>query len=270
MSILSLDRQPAILEYLGSQPAPPTLEFLDALLVRYTRTVPWESASRIVRRANTANTADCPRWPNEFWQTAIEHGTGGTCFESNLAFFALLRTLGFEGYLTINNMGDSIGCHTAIVILLDGQPYLTDVGLPIFAALPLNPNQPMSRTTPFLTYTTVPIAPGKFEIERSPHPKPNCFTLIDTPIDLENYVAATTNDYGDEGLFLNRVVINKVVNEELWRFSNDTTPLRMESFPEGVPIHHPIGNDPATTVANQFGIDVEIVRSALALTPTQT
>lgn len=70
----------------------------------------------------------------EFWSDALQHGFGGTCYESSLAFYGLLDALGYEGYLTVNDMGDSRGCHAAIVLLLNGQKYLVDITIPIHAA----------------------------------------------------------------------------------------------------------------------------------------
>lgn len=264
--ILNTERKQAVLDYLGVAQAAPSVALIDQLLTAYTQKVAWESASRIVRRANTGATEDCPRWPDEFWQTAIRLGTGGTCFESNLAFFALLRALDFEGYLTINNMGEQIGCHTAIVILIEGQKWLVDVGLPIYAALPLDETQPNSRETPLLNYRTVPIGDHRFEIERSPHPRPNAFTLIDRPMDAVPYREATTRDYGAGGLFLDKVVINKVVGGQAWRFNSSEQPLHLEQFVDGVRVDHALEGDwdaVGAMVGARFGIAPEIVQGAL-------
>ena len=116
---------------------PPNLNTLRRLLERYTRTVPWESASRIARRAQRTDAADCALLGEAFWESHFALGSGGTCYESNYAFFALLRRIGYDGYLTINDMGSAIGCHSAIVILLHGRKYLVDVGLPLYAIVPL-------------------------------------------------------------------------------------------------------------------------------------
>src|SRR5687767_6647830 len=90
-----------ILAYLDVRMMEPDTEFLDTLIAAYVRTVPWESASRIIRRENTAETVKCPRWSETFWQDAMHYGTGGTCFESNYAFLRLLQGLGYEGYFTV-------------------------------------------------------------------------------------------------------------------------------------------------------------------------
>lgn len=83
---------------------PADLATLQQLVTCYTRTVPWESASRIMRRARLAESADCVLLGEAFWESHFTRGTGGACYESNYAFFGLLRWLGFDGYLTINDM----------------------------------------------------------------------------------------------------------------------------------------------------------------------
>ena len=159
----------AVLGYLGVTPGPPALALLDALVAAYTRTVPWESATRIVKRAATADVAACPRWPQEFWTDAVQRGAGGTCFESNYAFFSLLRALGYDGYLTVNDMGNTAGCHTAIVVMLAGERWLVDVGLPLHTPLPLHPTLATSRRSPFHTYTVYPRVEGRYSVERDVH-----------------------------------------------------------------------------------------------------
>lgn len=254
-----------VLAHLGVAPGAPAAELLDALVTAYTRVVPWESASRIARRAETAAIADCPRWPEEFWRQTFRQGTGGTCFESNYAFFALLRALGYDGYLTINTMGEQVGCHTAIVILLDGGRRLVDVGMPLYLPLPFGPDAAASRRTPFHTYTVRPDGPGVYQVERAPHPHPNCFTLFDRPIPDATYRAALTNDYAPTGYFNDRVILTKVIGEEIWRFNGIVPPL-MESFVYGGRADQPLAGDYAAAVAARFGIDAAIVRTALRVT----
>ncbi|MCP4359607.1 MAG: hypothetical protein GY796_16490, partial [Chloroflexi bacterium] len=150
--ILSTKLTNDILVHLGIMAVPqtPSIPFIDSLIHAYCRTVPWESAFRIVRRAAVTNPTNCPRWPDQFWREAIQKGSGGTCFESNYAVLTLLQALGIDGYLTINNMEDSIGCHSAIIIWLAGQKWLVDVGFPLYAPLPISPHGTMYRSSEFL------------------------------------------------------------------------------------------------------------------------
>ncbi len=83
-----------VLAFLKVSPASPTRALLDSLIAAYGRAVPWESASRIARRSQRSTSSDCPRLSEEFWNEAMRFGTGGTCFESNYAFMALLGSLG--------------------------------------------------------------------------------------------------------------------------------------------------------------------------------
>ena len=262
MSTISLDnrQKSEVLAHLGVPEMAATLPFLEQLLAAYYCTIPWESAFRIVRRAET-NTPS-PRWPEQFWHEALTQGSGGTCFESNYAFFALLQSLGFAGYLTINNMGESIGCHTAIMILLEGQKWLVDAGLPLYAVLPIKSQEVVQRSSPFLDYTVRPDGRFHYQIERSPHPKPNAFTLIDEPVDDAAYRAATTADYGENGLFLDTVIVNKIINNQPWRFNMAERPWRLNRFDWGRRIDYEMAGDAATAVAEHFGLETAVVQKA--------
>ena len=242
----------------------PTVDFLEALITAYTKAVPWESAFRIAKQARCGgNTAVCPRWPEEFWQDNLEQGGGGTCFESNYAFFSLLRALGYAGYLTINNMGETVGCHTAVVVQLEGLNWLVDAGFPLYAPLLLDPDHTVGRSTPFLQYAVRPDGRSRYQIEQSPHPKPIAFTLIDQPVSDADYRAATTADYGENGLFLNRVIITKVVNGRVYRYNAADNPHQMESFRGGQRTVHLLEGDPVTAVAAHFQMNAAILRTAV-------
>lgn len=261
---LSDDLAAKVLNYLEVEPAPPDVDLLDRLLSAYTSKVPWESVFRIARRASTADLRACPRWPALFWRDAMERGGGGTCFESNYAFYSLLRRLGFDGYLTINNMGESIGCHTAIVLYIDGEKWLADVGLPIYTALPINEAGPTQRASFAHTYRVAPDGPKRFRILRDNHPKEECFILVDEAISDSLYRRATTEDYGDSGYFLDRLIINKVVGGKQWRFNGSERPLRLESYAAGERTDYPLDKDFVRTVAEHFAMDATVLGQALA------
>lgn len=231
---LMSSQQETILDYLELVPADdPGLSFLEELITAYTRRVPWESAFRIVKRGNTSSLADCPRWPDEFWTDAMEKGGGGTCFESNYAFLALLTGLGYRGYLTINNMGDSVGCHAAIVLKIGGYQWLADVGLPVYTPLPVNTHEITYCSSRFHRYTVMPEGAMRFRIDRDRHPLPTCYTLINRPVSDAQFRQATMNDYGPEGHFLDQVIVTKVIGEHVWRFNSGERPYHLERFKDG-------------------------------------
>lgn len=256
----------AVLERLSPERSTLDLAGLDSLLSAYTQTVPWESVFRIVKKGISHDPAHCPRWPEEFWLDNLQRGGGGTCFESNYAFYALLLGLGFQGYLTINNMGDSIGCHTAIIVLLDGTNWLVDAGLPLHTPIPIDPGRETGRTSPFFRYAAKPEGNDRYEIERFPHPLPYAFTLVDQPVSDEEYRAATAADYGEDGHFLDRVIVNRVVEGRLWRFNAGEKPWRLDAFTWGERQEYKITGNPAAAVARRFTMDEDMIREALRLT----
>lgn len=218
-----------ILSYLGCAREKPSVRYLNRLIWAYIHHVPWESVSRIIKRYTTPETELCPRWPDEFWLEALNYGTGGTCFENNLAFWTLLNDLGFKAYLTINDM-ENPACHTASIAVLDGQKYLADVAIPIQCALPIHASRSTRRTNAFHHYTIRPEGNCRYAIERSHHPKRRIFTLVDVAVPLEEYCQAVQNDYEETGYFLDRVIIVKVIEDRLWRFSSAEIPYKLEGF----------------------------------------
>ena len=256
-----------VLEHLGLPPEPPAnRQTLQYLLHQYTRAVPWESASRIVRRASHRRLEDCPAFAEAFWENALAHGTGGTCYESNYAFFSLLLQLGYEGYLTINNMGDVTGCHSAILIWIDEDKVLVDVGLPIYALLPICAAQATAAESEFFRYTVEPLADDGYNIWRDPHPNRNVFTLIDRPVADAPYRQAVIQDYQPQtGLFLDALVINKVIEGHLWRFSSRDLPLHIERFVDGQRQDIPLTRNPAARLAGRFKIDRGILAAAMSI-----
>lgn len=262
--ILTVTLRDYVLAYLRVPAARATLRLLNGLISAYVQKVPWESVFRIAKRQRTTQLSERPRWPEEFWRDAIQHGGGGTCFESNYAFLALLRSLGYEGYLTINNMGSTVGCHTAIVLLLDGQKRLVDVGIPIHTSLRIRADQITRTASYFHTYMVRPRQPGCYEIERNHHPKRNIYTLIDQPVSDQAYRAALTQDYGDHGLFLDRLIINKVIDGKIWRFSSSDRPLQLETFdPHGKTEVLLPESLLARRLAGYFGMERTVIEAAL-------
>ncbi len=256
-----------ILLHFGMRPQPPpTLETLQLLVARYTRIVPWESASRIARRARHESAADCAVLGAAFWQSHFDTGSGGTCYESNYAFWGLLRRLGYAGYLTINDMGENVGCHSAIVVWLDGQKWLVDVGLPLYAALPIPVSGASETDSPFFRYTMQAQTINRYAILREPHPQRDAFQLVDEPVADEMYRRATVRDYQPKtGLFLQEVVINKVVDEQLWRFHSDVRPLCLQQFVAGERQDQKLGDDPAAELAAKFGMSRDMLVEAMVI-----
>ncbi len=251
--------------------SPPNLDTLRQLLARYTRTVPWESASRTARRAHHEAAADCALLGADFWASHFESGTGGTCYESNYAFFALLRSMSFEGYLTINDMGSAIGCHSAIVIIIGRQKYLVDVGYPIHAVLPLNDSEKLFLRSAIMDYTIEPLGHNRYAVWREIQPRVSAFQLNDAPVSQADYRATALYDYRhDGGQFLDEIVIHKALDEQLWRFNGDERPWRIQQFVDGERRDHLLGGDPAAELSEKFGIARDLVAEAMRALDSRT
>jgi arylamine N-acetyltransferase len=259
----------AVLAWLGVPAPRRDRDWLDALLQHYGQRVPWESASRIARAA-TRPASQRPHLPEAFWHGVLTQGTGGTCFESNAAMSALLATLGFDGAFTINDMADTRGCHTALVVTLESGRVVVDVGYPIYAALPLDAGATW-RESPWFTYAIVPSGERRYRLENRPHPVPYLFDLIDVPVSPDDYVAALRRDYQPGGLFLDRVVVRKVVEGRVWRFTSHERPWHLQCFVDGTRVGHPMAQDvdaAARHLSRHFGIDAETMTTALAAVGT--
>jgi len=160
----------------------------------------------------------------------MKYGFGGTCYESSLAFYSLLTVLGYEGYLTVNNMGDLRGCHAAIVILLGDEKYLVDNPIPVHTSVRLKPNKVTRRRTAFHNYTIRPVDEGKYEVERSHHPDRDAFILVDIPVSMTDYQRIVENDYKESGCFLTSVVKVKIIGGREWQFVGEPRSYKLESF----------------------------------------
>ncbi|HRA55329.1 MAG TPA: arylamine N-acetyltransferase [Thermoflexales bacterium] len=253
-----------VLAHLGLARAKPSVTYLGHLVAAYGQRVPWESVSRIARRAYCLPGGGCPRWPEIFWEEALSLGTGGTCFESNLAFFSLLRALGFEGYLTINNMSESIGCHTACVVEWGGEQWLADAGYPVYAPLRIDPLGETQASSPWMDYSLTPAGPDEYIVTQSPHARPYAFTLINKPVSIARYRAATIDDYGEQGLFLSRIIVLRASPGHVQRFDSSQETNAVEVFEGGQKREEALGDDPAAALSARFGVNLRVLREAFA------
>lgn len=255
-----------VLGFLGCRRQQPTFGYLNALIDAFICRVPWESVFRLIKRDASSETSDCPRWPREVWNDAMNFGGGGTCFEINYAFFALLSALGYEGYMTLNDMTEARACHAAIVIVLDGQKCLVDVSVPFPRAFAFYPNSTVHHYTAWLNFTVRPESENRYVVERAPHARPYIFTLNDVPVSEDAFDAAVEADYLPTGHFLNRVVINKMIGETAWLFNSATKPYMLEAFNHSGKHEIPLSSDTlAQSLAEHYHIPAGKIFAALRL-----
>lgn len=261
----------SILDWLDVPPPSASRRWLDALLAAWGQRVPWESASRIVRRARHRRRRACVNGPAAFWQAAMTHGLGGTCFETNAALAALLEAAGIPSVFTLNDRPPHVACHTALIVEAEGERLVVDAGFPLYAAVPLPvAGEIREARTPWGTFSAARVrgTTDRYEIGQHPHPRPLAFELVDRVVARHRYDAATCADYGRGGLFLDRVIIKKIVGGRIWRFASGDVPCALECFRDGIRETQPLPDDAdalAVVLASHFALDAATVRLALRL-----
>ena len=232
-------------------------------MTAYCSTVPWESISKIVKKDLADKAQNCLRLEHEFWSSAFQYGTGGTCYESNWAFFCLLRNLGFDGYLTINKIIDKSSVHSAIVIRISDKKYVVDIGYPTYAPIPIIEERiTVSGNFP-IQYRCTPVSSKEYIIENFPHPKPYLYHLTDNPVNLTDYLHIASKDYGETGLFSDRIIIRKMANKVPTRFDSEDIPYNIPVLHNGEKLKKFIKEeDLISQLSDHFNLNPKIISQA--------
>jgi arylamine N-acetyltransferase len=256
----------SILEYLRVEEDKPSLEYLQRLMTAYCSTVPWESLSRILRKSKFKVPEKCIKLENEFWNDAIKIGTGGTCYESNLAFDFLLKSLGFETYLTINKIKDKSSLHSAIIVSIDSMKYIVDIGYPLYAPIPIKKNEVSFIHQNQIEYRSTYLSDEKYLIENFPNQKPYLYDLTDKPVCLKDYLQICKVDYGENGLFLDRIIMRKVKKGVPTRFDSEDQPYNIHLFQNGLKSKQLLDIEKMIpTLSEYYNINIDIVKDVFKL-----
>jgi arylamine N-acetyltransferase len=259
----------AILSYLDLSVQAPSLEFLNQILAAWSQRIPWESASRIARHQLSGTPETYARWPEAFFRDALRLGTGGTCFESNLAFRALLQSLGYTCTLAFCDMSDEYeNPHCAVIVREGSKQYLADVGFPIPEALPLDKRQPTSINVPVYTYYAEPLDESRWNIRRSSGSiEGQCFVLKAQPVDDVTFWNRLLHDHEPNGLFLDQMIISKHDGNQILRYSPDKGLIRRYSgFEEPVTLSDEQQAQLPVTLSALFNMSEPVIRAALTRT----
>lgn len=255
-----------VLAYFGVAAQPPSLAYLNTLLDRWPRCIPWESASRIARHRARGTPADYARLPDRYFEQALAQGTGGTCFESNLALRSLLTPLGFTASLQFCDMeGETVNPHCALIVQLDGRAYLADVGYPIPAALELLPAQPTEVQTAVYRFAAAPEAGARWRIRRiSGGYEGLAFVVKGEAVDETTFHTRLLRDHEPDGLFLTQVIVQKMVDSHMLRYSDDKGLIQRTTGTETpLPLAPDEQADLPAALAARFGMDAAVLRAAL-------
>lgn len=138
---------------LGIAPAPPTLDFLEAVYAAWCRRVPFDN----VRKLIALREASPPPLPGtqaaDFFEHWLAHGTGGTCWSSSNAIYMLVTALGFTARRIAGSMRDlGFITHGSTVVTVDQRDWLVDSSaltqrpVPLFAGPYCDPDPAFATT----------------------------------------------------------------------------------------------------------------------------
>ncbi len=126
----------------------PTLETLSKIQTHHTQTIPFEGLSPLLGIPVKLDL-------DSLLQKLVRDNRGGYCFEQNILLENVLTTLGFNvrglmGRVSTPNNTQLGRTHMLLLIHIDGQPYIVDVG---FGGLV--PNEPLRLETDVIQETSL-------------------------------------------------------------------------------------------------------------------
>ena len=123
----------AILEKLGVARPAPDLAGLRSAYSAWCRAVPFDNVLKLTHLAD-GRTGPLPGSTAEsFFETWLEHGTGGTCWAGNAALHDLLEALGFDvtrAIATMLSSPESRGPnHGTVIVTVEGAQWIADASI---------------------------------------------------------------------------------------------------------------------------------------------
>ena len=101
------------------------------LLLKITNSfslIPYENATKIIKRNRTKCVVDRPRQSYELISNFIKNGTGGTCFSLVYTLYEILKELRFNTYLVLADRTYGANTHSAVIVVIDKCKYILDPG----------------------------------------------------------------------------------------------------------------------------------------------
>jgi arylamine N-acetyltransferase len=125
------------LKLLGVKAAPPSMHFLTGLINAHLSVIPFENISKLYYR-DRFNQKGIPSLL-QYLDGISSYHFGGTCYTNNYYFFRLLEFLGYSVKLCAADINWP-GTHMVVLVTVDKQDYLVDVGYaaPFNLPVPLN------------------------------------------------------------------------------------------------------------------------------------
>lgn len=237
----------------------PSFPFLERLFGRFNARVPFETASKILRNADVADSDEKPRVPDVFWRDFIESGTGGTCYARVAAFDALLTGLGFSTRKALGRVEKDFD-HAALFVAAGGVEWIADVGFPLPALVPAGGGEVETEVAALSAAETdrgvgvrftsgVPEGPRRLEIFRD-------------PVSEEEFTARWRKTFRPDSKFLTAVSLHRRDGPRVLTFARGE--VRVDDLHSRTRI--PLLAARAQRLSEVFGIDAYVLSRAFGLT----
>jgi N-hydroxyarylamine O-acetyltransferase len=143
----------SVLQRLGLPGRPAvTRAGLEGLYRAWCRGVPFDNVRKRIALAHGDGAPLPGGTAEDFFSHWLAHGTGGTCWPTSNALYALLACCGFEARrISASMQEEGSPNHGSVIVRLDGEDYLVDSSM--------------------LTDRVIPLRPGeRFEVDDAVHP----------------------------------------------------------------------------------------------------
>jgi N-hydroxyarylamine O-acetyltransferase len=138
---LSSELRDRVLDRFGLSSAPPTnLTGLQLLYGRWCEKVPFDNIRKMIA-LRTGDTSPLPGIrADDFFETWLADGAGGTCWPGANALWALLVSAGFDARRVAGSMRDTgIVTHGTVKVAIDGMDWLVDSSLLTLVPIEIGP-----------------------------------------------------------------------------------------------------------------------------------
>lgn len=128
-----------VLERLGfADPPPRDPSGLSAVYRAWCMNVPFDNTRKMIALRTGAEGPLPGTHAGDFFESWLAHGTGGTCWPSSNALFALLTSAGFDARRVVGSMRDlGVLSHASVKVRIGGVDWLVDSSMLVNVPLPL-------------------------------------------------------------------------------------------------------------------------------------
>jgi N-hydroxyarylamine O-acetyltransferase len=119
-------------------PPPLDLDGLSAVYRAWCTRVPFDNTRKMIALRTGAGGPLPGVHADDFFESWLAHGTGGTCWPSSNALFALLEAARFAARRVAGSMRDlGVVSHASVKVRIDGRDWLVDSSMLLNTPLPL-------------------------------------------------------------------------------------------------------------------------------------